>query len=333
MRKRLIFLRTGFLATTVSSFQFVHLRRTKYFERRLGQSTSNTWNAARSVFSAASFATMTSSSALSVDNHRCGLEYPELVVFDLDACFWDQEMYEMPSIPTQKNVVLGVLGGGPEPEKEGVIGVYSGRNKIALHPGALCAIQEHYRGREYPGMKICFASSADTPYAEQIGRASLKLLEVVPGVTIWDLVLQDWNQIDVNQIGRQPPLSRYVYGSILLLLLLLLLLIFIVMVIVSVAHILFFAARPRRSFHSTLYQRIICTGSNKAQTHFPRIRDMTGIPYHKMLFFDDWYVRERLHCPSYSIFVYVLFMAVVQIDIPNVVDIFNNTHLFYYCFT
>ena len=27
--------------------------------------------------------------------------------------------------------------------------------------------------------------------------------------------------------------------------------------------------------------------SNKAQTHFPRIRKLTGIPYDKMLFFDD----------------------------------------------
>jgi hypothetical protein len=26
-------------------------------------------------------------------NGRLGIDYPELVVFDLDACFWDQEMY------------------------------------------------------------------------------------------------------------------------------------------------------------------------------------------------------------------------------------------------
>ncbi len=31
-------------------------------------------------------------------------------------------------------------------------------------------------------------------------------------------------------------------------------------------------------------------GSNKAQSHFPRIRKLTGISYDKMLFFDDWYV-------------------------------------------
>lgn len=27
------------------------------------------------------------------NDDRCGIDYPELVVFDLDACLWDQEMY------------------------------------------------------------------------------------------------------------------------------------------------------------------------------------------------------------------------------------------------
>jgi len=229
MRTCLLFLRTGFLATSVSALLVQHRKNVNVTSRPTTNYRKDFGNGLVTMTSSAA-----SSSASTTDNRQCGLDYPELVVFDLDACFWDQEMYEMPSIPTRTNVVLGVLGGPDEPEAEGVIGVYSGRNKIALHPGALCAVQEHYRGRQYPGMKICFASSADTPQAEQIGRASLKLLEVVPGVTIWDVVLHDWNQIDVNQIGRQPPLS-----------------------------------------------------SNKAQTHFPRIRDMTGIPYHKMLFFDD----------------------------------------------
>lgn len=51
-------------------------------------------------------------------------------------------------------------------------------------------------------------SSADTELAERIGRATLKLLEVVPGTTVWDLVVKrDWDGEDVNQIGRRPPLS------------------------------------------------------------------------------------------------------------------------------
>lgn len=162
-------------------------------------------------------------------NDRCGIDYPALVVFDLDACFWDQEMYEMPALPSK--TVQGPLG---ESGEVGVTGAYSGRNKISMHPGSMIALREHLAKDKYPGMKVCFASSADTPFAEQIGRAALKLLEVAPEKTVWDLVLEDWDGEDVNQIGRQPPLS-----------------------------------------------------SNKAQTHFPRIRKLTGIPYDKMLFFDD----------------------------------------------
>ena len=153
---------------------------------------------------------------------------PELVVFDLDACLWDQEMYEMSAMPS--STVKGDLNG----KGEGVIGVMSGRKKISLHKGSLIALQEHAEGRLYPGMKIALASSADTPFAEQVGRATLKLLEVVPGMTVWDLLMRDWNNIDVNQIGRQPPLS-----------------------------------------------------SNKAQTHFPRLKEATNIRYDRMLFFDD----------------------------------------------
>ena len=137
-------------------------------------------------------------------NDRCGIDYPELVVFDLDACFWDQEMYEMPALPSK--TVTGPLNDAGE----GVTGAYSGRNKISMHPGSLVALQEHAAGEKYPGMKVCFASSADTPFAEKIGRATLKLLEVVPGLTVWDLILKDWDGEDVNQIGRQPPLSRLV---------------------------------------------------------------------------------------------------------------------------
>ena len=129
--------------------------------------------------------------------------FPELVVFDLDACFWDQEMYTLTNIPDSSNIVKGDLNG----RGNGVVGVMSGRKRISLHTGSLRALQSHYDNK-YPNMKVCFASSADTPLAERIGRAALKLLEVVPGTSVWDLVVErDWNGVDINQIGRQPPLS------------------------------------------------------------------------------------------------------------------------------
>ena len=61
--------------------------------------------------------------------------------------------------------------------------------------------------------------------AGQVGRAALQLLEVVPGLTVWQLLMRDWEGRDVNQIGRQPPLS-----------------------------------------------------SNKAASHFPRLKQATGAP-------------------------------------------------------
>jgi hypothetical protein len=90
--------------------------------------------------------------------------YPELCVFDLDACFWDQEMYTLSKIPDESNVVKGDLGRG-----EMVVGVMSGRSRISLHKGSLMALQAHH-DRKYGEMKVVFASSADTPLAETIGR-------------------------------------------------------------------------------------------------------------------------------------------------------------------
>ena len=66
-------------------------------------------------------------------------------------------MYEMPAMPSE--TVQGDLNG----QGQGVTGVMSGRNEISLHTGSLIALQEH-AANQYPGMKICIASSADTPF-------------------------------------------------------------------------------------------------------------------------------------------------------------------------
>lgn len=154
--------------------------------------------------------------------------HPELIVYDLDACLWDQEMFEMDHMPSKK--IMGDLN----KRGKGVIGVMSGHDKISLHNGSLISLQEHWDGKLYPSMKIALASSACTPFAEKIGRAALQMLEVIPGVSVWDVLMRDWDGVDVNQIGRQPPLS-----------------------------------------------------SNKSMTHFPILREKTGIRYDRMLFFDD----------------------------------------------
>eukprot|EP00588_Corethron_pennatum_P025723 CAMPEP_0194336278 /NCGR_PEP_ID=MMETSP0171-20130528/72394_1 /TAXON_ID=218684 /ORGANISM="Corethron pennatum, Strain L29A3" /LENGTH=209 /DNA_ID=CAMNT_0039099663 /DNA_START=146 /DNA_END=775 /DNA_ORIENTATION=- len=162
-------------------------------------------------------------------------KYPELCVFDLDACLWDKETFELSAPPSSpSHEILGDLNG----RGRGVAGVRCGNDVLRLYPGSLLALQGHADGA-YPGMKVALASSATTPAAERIARAALERLEVLPGgPTVWDLLMRDWDGTDVNQIGRQPPLS-----------------------------------------------------SNKAETHFPRLRGATGVRYDKMLYFDDciWY--------------------------------------------
>lgn len=42
---------------------------------------------------------------------KVGINYPALVVFDLDACLWDQEMYTMSALPDR--TAIGDLNGKP----------------------------------------------------------------------------------------------------------------------------------------------------------------------------------------------------------------------------
>ena len=93
---------------------------------------------------------------------------------------------------------------------------------------AACARARHEHALGL-GLGLGLANPNPTPNpkcgAGQVGRAALQLLEVVPGLTVWQLLMRDWEGRDVNQIGRQPPLS-----------------------------------------------------SNKAASHFPRLKQATGAP-------------------------------------------------------
>jgi magnesium-dependent phosphatase 1 len=157
---------------------------------------------------------------------------PELAVFDLDECLWSPEMYTLSDIPNESCKILGPL---PNNVGEGVIGVRSGREVVKIFPDALVILQDIYLGK-YPSLRIAAASSADTPHAVKIGRASMSLLEILPGVTMRQVFAKGWDtNFDGNvQIGRSPPLS-----------------------------------------------------SDKGSSHFPIIQRETGIPYTKMIFFDD----------------------------------------------
>jgi len=118
---------------------------------------------------------------------------------------------------------------------EGVVGVRSGSDVIRLFPDALRVLQEFWDG-EHGSTKLAVASSADTPFAASIAQAALDMLEVVPGVTLRDVLCRGHpaGLSDHIRIGRTPPLS-----------------------------------------------------SDKSKTHFPLIREATGVAYDEMLFFDD----------------------------------------------
>lgn len=170
--------------------------------RKGSSSTSDHWRT--TMTSSSSRDDVDDRSSSSSSQYHGPLIFPELVIFDLDACFWDQEMYTLSTIPTLSNIITGDLNG----RGIGVLGVMSGKAKISLHAGSLVAFQSHYDNKLGSTTKFGFASSADTELAERIGRAALQLLEVVPGVTVWDLVVnKDWDGVDINQIGRRPPLS------------------------------------------------------------------------------------------------------------------------------
>jgi len=109
---------------------------------------------------------------------------PALAVFDLDACLWNQEMFQLRVLVDRENPVMGPLTPGGD---VGVVGARSGGDIIKLHPGALHALQRFHAG-DYPGMRCAAASSADTPLAVSIGRSALDLLEVVPGVTVREVL-------------------------------------------------------------------------------------------------------------------------------------------------
>jgi len=152
-------------------------------------------------------------------------------------------MYELRDMP--EKTTTGDLNG----RGVGVTGVDSGGRTIRLFSGALAALQEVYDGNHAP-MRLAVASSADTPLAVKIGKAAMKVLEIVPGVSFYSLLMQGWEDERHLQIGRTPPLS-----------------------------------------------------SDKSRTHFPALREATGIPYDQMLFFDDseWSDHCRMvetNCPG-----------------------------------
>ncbi|EAR95477.1 acid phosphatase (macronuclear) [Tetrahymena thermophila SB210] len=127
---------------------------------------------------------------------------PKLIVFDLDMCLWSPETYVLDEQPSKK--IIGKLGN----IGEGVIGVQCGSQTLKLFPDVITILQDFYNNK-YPEVKLAIASSADTPFAVQIAKNALNMLEILPGVTIRQVIQKGWqDNFDGHiQIGRTPPLS------------------------------------------------------------------------------------------------------------------------------
>ena len=82
---------------------------------------------------------------------------------------------------------VGPVRGDLNGRGEGVIGVRSGSDVIRLFPDALRVLQEFHDGEHDP-TKLAVASSADTPFAAAIAQAALDILEIVPGVTLREVL-------------------------------------------------------------------------------------------------------------------------------------------------
>ena len=120
---------------------------------------------------------------------------PQLIVFDLDACLWSPEMFELDSAPTRYEDRLG--------------GTRAGNDVVRLFPGAQVVLKRILLDPSFRNVQIGVASSTTYPaYAA----TCLETLRIDPSgerlETLSDLV--DYREIYYGNKGRQhiPALSK-----------------------------------------------------------------------------------------------------------------------------
>ena len=149
--------------------------------------------------------------------------------------------------------------------KEGVTGVHSGREIVQFFPEALSILQTIYADNylQHFNIRVAIASSADTPLATQIAKRTLSMLEIVPGVTALQFFQ---NSFPASSEGSEIDENDYFPPNIQI-------------------------------------GREYPLSSDKSRTHFPIIREGTGIPYVGMIFFDDCHWSDNCgevarNCPG-----------------------------------
>ena len=115
---------------------------------------------------------------------------PRLVVFDLDGCAWDPEMFELPAPPSTP--IRQDLGYGPQ-----IAGLQAGSATVKLHTGCLVALRELHANPAFANTKVAVASSSLVP---EYSVACMDGLEVLPGLPMAAV-------FDYTQIGRTGKLT------------------------------------------------------------------------------------------------------------------------------
>ena len=122
------------------------------------------------------------------------LRRPAMLVFDLDACLWSPEMFELDAAPSEYDAARG--------------GVRAGREVVRLFPGA-AAVMKRLLTDEFAAVKVAVASSTTEP------QFASRCLEQLPADAsgaraerLADLI--DFRQIYPGSKGRQhfPALQK-----------------------------------------------------------------------------------------------------------------------------
>lgn len=120
---------------------------------------------------------------------------PALIVFDLDACLWTPEMFELGSRPTMYDAARG--------------GVKAGGDTVKLFPGAMAVLKRLLVDEAFASTKVAVASSTTEP---AFASTCLAQLPIDPSGARQEKVadIVDYRQIYPGSKGRQhfPALHK-----------------------------------------------------------------------------------------------------------------------------
>jgi len=197
--------------------------------------------------------------------HKLPTLIPKVVVLDIDDCAFTKDSYNFTHLPS--NPVISDL----QTHGKGITAVYCGKSAVSLHPGALELLQQTYLAKigknsepRWSEINIAIASSACGKISVDCIQKAFDVLEVVPGTTVRQAINEGWSENVISPAGNFHPYGGHVW-----------------------------VGRTEK----------LGLSSDKGKSHFPRIKEFTGVEFANMLFFDDnsWsdnFLAVRQRCPG-----------------------------------